>query len=139
MISIWGHILEEPTHGGLEMEILSEDLPSLPISRATSSHWIGTMGRGHLRSLSSGELRGPQNCFLPTTPSCWGDVDPPHTTPGWLPVWKEIGDLSPWGVPTGLRFSQISWSNCSPILEMENQKPVGVLGGCLRSWAGDRD
>lgn len=139
MISIWGHILEEPTHGGLEMEILSEDLPSLPISRAASSHWIGTMGRGHLRSLSSGELRGPQNCFLPTTPSCWGDVDPPTPHQAGSQSGRKLGTYHPGASPLAIPFSQISWSNCSPILEMENQKPVGVLGGCLRSWAGDRD
>lgn len=58
MISIWGYILEELIYGGLEMEILFEDFFSFFISRVVFFYWIGIMGRGYLRSFSSGELRG---------------------------------------------------------------------------------
>lgn len=37
IVSIWGHILEEMTYRGLEMDVLYEDLLNLPINKTTSS------------------------------------------------------------------------------------------------------
>lgn len=49
MISIWGHILEELTYGGLEMEIPSEGFPSLLLP------WGQNSGERNIRTHSATE------------------------------------------------------------------------------------
>lgn len=50
IVSIWGHILEEMTCRGLEMDVLYEDL-NLPINKTASSTWVRTM-RGETSALT---------------------------------------------------------------------------------------
>lgn len=51
MVIIWGHILEEMTCRGLEMDVLCEGLLNLPINKITSSTWVRTM-RGETSALT---------------------------------------------------------------------------------------
>ena len=91
MVIIWGHILEEMTCRGLEMDVLCEGLLNLPINKITSSTWVRTM-RGETSALTQQLSTGENPTLLLAHHTLLlGSWHPPP--PGQLFVWREIGKL----------------------------------------------